>query len=306
MRISTQLIFETASNRMSDLQNRLQKTQEQIGSGRRILSPADDPVAATRALDITQSQSINSQYGVNRQYAKNTLGQVEGTLAGVTELMQDVKDAIITAGNGTLSDSQRGFMATELNGRLQQLLGLANSRDAAGNYLFSGFQSNTPAFVQTATGATYQGDLGQQKLQVDATRQMAVSSPGSTVFQGGLPPGGAEDVFKTLTDLVNLLNTPWYRGADWHGLATASANMDSALDNVLTVRASVGANLQELDALDNVGEDRDLQYSKVLSELQDLDYTQADHPAFAAASRTRSRTKIVCEDIRSLSLFNFI
>jgi len=304
MRISTQLIFETASNRMSDLQNRLQKTQEQIGSGRRILSPADDPVAATRALDITQSQSINSQYGVNRQYAKSTLGQVEGTLAGETELMKDVKNAIITAGNGTLGDSERGFIATELNGRLQQLLGLANSRDSAGNYLFSGFQSNTPAFLQTATGATYQGDPGQQKLQVDAFRQMAVSSPGSTVFQGGLPPGGASDVFKTITDLVNLLNTPGTAGLT-AGLATAGANMDSALDNVLTVRASVGSNLQELDALDNVGTDRDLQYSKVLSELQDLDYTQAvtqlsmQQVALEAAQKSFVKTS-------GLSLFNFI
>ena len=299
MRISTQLIFETASNRMSDLQNRLQKTQEQIGSGRRILSPADDPVAATRALDITQSQSINSQYGVNRQYAKSTLGQVETTLAGVTSLMQDVKDTITAAGNGTLNDNQRGFMATELNGRLQQLLGLANSRDAAGNYLFSGFQSNTPAFVQTATGATYQGDQGLQRLQVDATRQMATSSPGSTVFQSG-----GQDVFATLTDLVNLLNTPGTAGLA-AGLATANANMDSALDSVLTVRASVGANLQELDALDNVGEDRNLQYSKALSELQDLDYVQAltqltqQQVTLEAAQKSFVKTS-------SLSLFNFM
>jgi flagellar hook-associated protein 3 FlgL len=299
MRISTQLMFETASNRMSDLQNRLQKTQEQIGSGRRILSPADDPVAATRALDITQSQSINSQYGVNRQYAKSTLGQVETTLAGVTSLMQDVKDTITAAGNGTLNDNQRGFMATELNGRLQQLLGLANSRDAAGNYLFSGFQSNTPAFVQTATGATYQGDQGLQRLQVDATRQMATSSPGSTVFQSG-----GQDVFATLTDLVNLLNTPGTAGLA-AGLATANANMDSALDSVLTVRASVGANLQELDALDNVGEDRNLQYSKALSELQDLDYVQAltqltqQQVTLEAAQKSFVKTS-------SLSLFNFM
>lgn len=299
MRISTQLIFETASNRMSDLQNRLQKTQEQIGSGRRILSPADDPVAATRALDITQSQTINSQFGVNRQNAKSTLGQVESTLAGVTSLMLDVKDTIIAAGNGSLSDSQRGFQATELKGRLQQLIGFANSRDAAGNYLFSGFQSNTPAFVQTATGATYQGDLGLQKLQVDATRQMAVSSPGSTVFQSG-----GQDVFATLTNLVNLLNTPGTAGLT-AGLATANANMDIALDNVLTVRASVGASLQELDSLDIVGEDRNLQYSKVLSELQDLDYTQAltllsqQQVTLEAAQKSFVKTS-------GLSLFNFI
>lgn len=299
MRISTQQIFEIGSTRMVDLQSRLQKTQEQIASGRRIQSPSDDPVAATRVLDVTQSQTLNKQYGVNRQYATNTLSQVEVTLGGVTELLKDVKDAVITAGNGTLGDNERGFLATELGGRLQQLLGLANTRDSAGNYLFSGFQSHTPPFVQTATGATYQGDLGQQKMQVDASRQMAVSSPGSIVFQSG-----GQDVFATLTDLVTLLNTPGTAGLA-AGLASAGTDIDLALDQVMTVRASVGANLQELDALDNVGTDRDLQYSQLLSELQDLDYTEAitrlsqQQIALEATQKTFAKTS-------GLSLFNFM
>lgn len=304
MRISTQLMFETGANRLGDLQTRLQHTQEQISSGRRILRPSDDPVAATRALDITQSQSINTQYGVNRTYAKNTMGQVEGTLAGVTELMLDVKTSIISAGNGSLGDAERSFLATELNGRLEQLLGYANSRDTEGNYVFAGLKSTTQPFVQTATGATYLGDAGQQKLQVDATRLMATNTPGSIVFQGGVPAGGASDVFKTITDLVNLLNTPGTAGLAT-GLASASANMDLALDNVLTARAAMGTGLQELDRLDEVGSDRGLQYTQLLSELQDLDYTQAitqlsqQQITLEAAQKSFAKTS-------SLSLFNFL
>lgn len=299
MRISTQMQFETGANRIGDLQSRLQKTQEQVGSGRRILSPADDPVATARALDMTQTQSINNQYGVNRQYAKDTLSLVDGTLAGVTELIQNVKTTIIAAGNGTLTDSMRASQASELSARLQELLNLANSRDAMGNSLFSGFQSNTTAFVQTATGATYQGDLGLQKLQVDANRQMAISSPGSTVFQSG-----GQDMFATLTNLVTLLNTPGTTGLA-AGLATAGASMDTALTNVLTVRASVGTNLQELDNLDTVGTDRNLQYSQSLSKLQDLDYTQAltqlslQQVTLEAAQKSFVKTS-------GLSLFNFM
>jgi flagellar hook-associated protein 3 FlgL len=308
MRISTQQIFEIGAARIGDLQARLQKTQDQISTGRRILTASDDPVGATRALEITQSQSVNNQYGVNRMYAKNTLSQAEVTLEGVTELFQDVKTAIISARNGVLNDSQRGYHATELSGRLQQLLGLANTRDESGNYLFSGFQTNTPAFVQTATGATYQGDLGQKLIQVDATRQMASNTPGSTVFQGGAP-GGAEDVFKTLTDLVNLLQTPVVTPADSAalaaGLATASTNMDLALDNVLTTRAAMGTRLQEIDSLDSLGEDRDLQYSQALSAIQDLDYTQAitqlsqQKVTLEAAQQSFVQTS-------KLSLFNYI
>lgn len=298
MRISTQSLFESGASRLGDLQTALVKTQQQIGTGRRILSPSDDPIAASRALDVTQSQSINTQYGRNRQYAANALTTVEGTLTSVTALLQDVRDIVIASGNGLLTDSQRGFQATALTSRLDELLGLANSRDSFGNYVFSGFQTDTPAFVKTATGATYQGDAGQQLLQVEATRQMAVGNSGQSVFQGG-----GQDVFQTITDLITLLQTP---GTPAPGALTSSlADVDLALNNVLTVRASVGSRLQELDSLNNFGEDRGLQYSQILSELQDLDYTQAltklSQQQFTLEAAQRSFSSI-----SKLSLFNFI
>jgi flagellar hook-associated protein 3 FlgL len=305
MRISTQTLFETGAARLGELQSGLVKTQQQIGTGRRILSPSDDPVAAARALEVTQSQSLNTQYGVNRQHAKSALGAVEGTLSSVTALLQDVKTTVIAAGNGSYSDTERGFLATELRGRFEQLLGLANSRDATGNYLFSGFQTSTPAFSESVPGVVqYDGDQGQRLMQVDATRQMAASSPGQTVFQGG-----GQDVFETLNDLVTLLQAPIVDAAAatalTDGLAIANGKVDLALDNVLTVRASVGSRLQELDALDNAGEDRHLQYSQILSDLQDLDYAQAltqlSQQQITLEAAQRSFVKI-----SGLSLFNFL
>jgi len=203
MRISTQTLFDNGAARIGDVQTSLYKTQQQIASGRRILTPSDDPVAAARALGVTQSQSLNTQYGTNRGYAKDSLTAVEGTLASVTDLIQNVKDTAIAAGNGNLTDSERAAMATELQGRLDQLIGLANATDGQGNHMFSGFQTATPPFVQTATGVQYQGDQGQRLIQVDSTRQMAVSSSGQAVFQGG-----GQDLFKTLSDLITQLNTP--------------------------------------------------------------------------------------------------
>lgn len=299
MRISTQLLFESGAARLGDLQSGLVRTQQQIASGRRILTPSDDPVGAARALEVAQTQSLNAQYGVNRQHTKSALGIVEGTLSSVTALLQDVRTTVIAAGNGALSDTERGFMATELRGRFEQLLGLANTRDAVGNYLFSGFQTASPAFAKDANNVvTYDGDAGQRLVQVDATRQMSATVPGSTVFQGG-----GLDVFKTLNDLADLLNAP---GApDPAALAGLHSGVDLALDNVLTVRASVGARLQELDALDYAGEDRNLQYSQILSDLQDLDYTKAltqlsqQQTTLEAAQQSFVKTS-------GLSLFNYI
>lgn len=185
MRISTQTLFDNGAARIADAQAALYKTQQQVAADRRILTPSDDPVAAARALEVTQSQSLNTQYGTNRGYAKDSLAAVDGTLSSVTDLLQEVKTTAISAGNPTLGDSERASIATALQSSLGLLMGLANARDGQGNYLFSGFQTSTPPFVQTASGVQYQGDQGQRLIQVDATRQMAVSSPGQGVFQGG-------------------------------------------------------------------------------------------------------------------------
>lgn len=304
MRISTQTLFESGAARLGEVQSGLLKIQQQVASGRRILTPSDDPVGAARALEVTQSQSINTQHGVNRQHAKSALVSVEGALESATSLLLDVKTSIVTASNGSLTDSQRGFLATELRSRFDALMSIANSRDGMGNYQFSGYQTATPPFAETATGAQYQGDQGQRLLQVDATRQMAISNPGQAVFQGG-----GQDIFNTLKDLITLLQTPVVTPADAaalsSGLALAGSNTDRALDNVLTVRASVGTRLQEIDALDFAGDDRNLQYSQTLSKLQDVDYTQAltqlsqQQFIFEAAQRS-------FVTVSGLSLFNFL
>lgn len=299
MRISTQMFFESGAASLGQVQTSLLKTQLQIASGRRILTAADDPVGAARALEVTQSQSLNTQLGVNRQHAKSALSEVEVVLSSVTELLQDVRTTVIAAGNGTLSDTERGFMATDLSGRLDQLLGLANSRDAMGNYMFAGFRTDAPAFSKDALGVvSYDGDTGQRLIQVDASRQMSVTAPGSTVFQGG-----GQDVFATLGSLINLLNTPGVPPAA--DLETALTNIDLGLDNILTVRAAVGSRLQELDALDYAGEDRNLQYSQLLSELQDLDYTKAITQLSQQQITLEAAQKSFVK-VSGLSLFNFI
>jgi flagellar hook-associated protein 3 FlgL len=182
MRISTNTIFEAGGARISDLQVGLTKTQQQISTGRKILTPADDPVASARALVVSQSDAMNDQFGINRQNAKSSLSALENTLAGVTELLQDAKTLTVSAGNGALTDAERGFMATELRSRYEQLIGLANATDGTGSYLFSGYQSSSAPYAVTATGVQYQGDQGQRLLQVDISRQMAVSDTGNNVF----------------------------------------------------------------------------------------------------------------------------
>lgn len=304
MRISTQQIYDTAAMRIGSAQTALAKTQQQVASGRKMLTPSDDPVAAARALDIAQSQALNAQLAANRVQVRNALTFAEGALASVTELLQQAREALVGAGNPALGDSQRASVALELESRLKAVLGLANTRDAQGNYIFAGFQTSTQPFVDTPTGVDYLGDAGQQEVQVDTSRRLALGNPGNGIFQGG-----GQDVFQTFKDAIAVLGTPVVtpgdRAALDAGLANGIGELDKALQSVMLARTSIGGRLQELDALDEAGADRDVRYQAMLSQIQDLDYTEA---------LTRlSRQQVVLEAAQQsfvktagLSLFSFL
>jgi len=304
MRISTNTMYQSGISKINALQSDQAKLQQQISTGKRIASPSDDPVASARALEVTYAQSVNAKFADTRQTAQIKLNSLESNLTGITNLLVSTQSTLVGAGNGAYSDLERGFIATELSGSLQALIGLANTQDASGNYLYAGFQTGTKPFVATASGATYAGDSNQQLLQVDSQRQMAVNVSGDNVFQAG-----GNDVFNTLSNLVTLLNTPITDAATQatfsSGLATAISNMQGSVDNVLNVRAGIGSKLNELDALDVSGTDRDLQYSKSLSDLQDTDYASALSDLAKQQTIMEAAQKSFVQ-ITGLSLFNYI
>ncbi|HRQ06482.1 MAG TPA: flagellar hook-associated protein FlgL [Nitrosomonas halophila] len=200
MRVSTNTLYDQGVKSMLQQQHALFKTQQQISTGKRILTPADDPIGSARAHELSQAISINTQHADNRGQAADSLKLLDHTLAGVTDLIQHVQSLAVTAGNAALSDSDRASIATELRGRFEELLGLANSADHEANFLFAGFQSKNQPFVQTAAGVQYVGDQGQRLVQVSSSRQMAVGETGQAVFERIRNGNG---VFVTAADAGN-------------------------------------------------------------------------------------------------------
>lgn len=304
MRISTNTIYNTGISKLNSLQSDQSRLQLQLSTGKRILSPSDDPTASARALQVSNAESINLKYADNRKTAESNLNTIESNLTSVTDLLVSAQSSLVAAGNGAYSDKERGFIATDLQNKLESLLNLANTKDESGNYLYAGFKSSTQPFVANSTGASYAGDSNQLAIQVDDSRQMAVAVTGDTVFQGG-----GHDVFATLSNIVSLLKTPitdaTTRATFTAGLATAIGGTQSSLDNVLNARAGVGNKLNELDALNDAGADRDLQYKSSLSDLQDLDYASALSDLAKSQTIMEAAQKSFVSTT-SLSLFKFI
>jgi flagellar hook-associated protein 3 FlgL len=299
MRISTNTLYELGVSAIQQRTADLIKTQQQLASGRRILAPSDDPVGASQALQLTQSLNVTEQYKTNIAQGNSQLSLEESVLAGVTRVIQDVKVTAINAGNPTLSSANLQALATELSGRYQELLGLANSKDGQGQYMFAGFKGTTQPFTQSSGAGVYAGDQGQRAVQISASRQVTVSDTGQDLFKPGVT---GEDVFETLDDLITQLNSGSVTQTQ---LSTALTGFETALDNVLRVRSSVGARLRELESTDGTHEESALQYKTTISDLQDLDYTKA------ITDLTRTQTSLEAAQksyvaVQQLSLFNYI
>lgn len=183
MRISSQQIFSGGVNRLQDLNTQLQKTQQQISTGKRVINPSDDPVAAARILKLNQEKSQIDQFQRGIDLAENRLQQEESTLGDITDVIQRVRELTVQAGNGALSPEDRKSVASELRERLDQLGSMANTRDASGEYIFSGYKGNTQAFEKNVSGSwVYQGDEGQRQLEIDVGVNVAISDDGKGLF----------------------------------------------------------------------------------------------------------------------------
>ncbi len=184
MRISSIQSFNNGVSGLQENYANVTRTQEQISSGKRILTPADDPVASVRLLQLDQQQAVLTQYKDNLTAAKNSLTQEETTLTSTVNVLQRIRELTVQAGGGALSAADRKAIANELGERENELLNLMNSRNARGEYLFSGYLGKTEPFIRNPDNTySYQGDEGQRSLQVASSTTVAINDNGRELFE---------------------------------------------------------------------------------------------------------------------------
>lgn len=282
MRISTQMMYQQNMRGVTNAQAEWLKSGEQMSTGKRVINPSDDPIAASQAVVLSQAQAQNSQYATARSFAAQRVGLEDSILGTVADVISAAQSTLIQANTGVLSDSDRASLATQLQGQRDQLMNLANTTDGNGRYIFGGFKTGDAPFDQT-TG-TYSGGLNAVTQPVDAARDMVIGHTGKQIFdsitsnatQEANPADTETNVFLMLDEAIAALKTPTdddpvAQAAQTARIEKSSRGLGNSLDNVLTVRAEVGIQGQELTDLDNLGEDRKLIQAEQMSNLVDAD-----------------------------------
>ena len=337
-RMSSMQLHQGSLDVILDAQARLQRTQEELASGKRILSPSDDPVAAAQISSLRSELSRIETFQRNIDLATSELASTETTIATAEDILNRARDLAVRASNASMDETAKRGIAIEIDGLRDQLLALANTKNASGEYVFAGYASNAEAFsdetlnindgdwVDIGTGLPVNNDFATQvTFEGDANARVINIAPGVTIatrLTGEAVFG--QSVFDQDNDVLSAFEAlgvlaKGIRGAlptppDTSPLGDVDAQsvidagltgIDAALERLSDVRTDIGVRLNQLDDQQALNSNFTLKLEESMSSLEDLDFTKAvtemnlQMVALQAAQQAYTKTQ-------SLSLFNYL
>ncbi len=191
LRLSSSQAFDSGLERLQQRQRELTDSQERLTSGKRVSRASDDPAAAARAERALAAMSRHDASQRALDASRNVLALTESALGQAGELMQQVRETLVAAGNGSYSDSERGALADRLQALRSQLLLTANRGDGTGAFLFGGQGSAAPPFIDTTGGVVFRGTRGENTVaidealpqSVDGSREWLAAPSGNGLFE---------------------------------------------------------------------------------------------------------------------------
>ena len=306
MKVSTSLFFERASAQLGNVQGSLAKTQEQLSTGKQITKPSDEPDKASTVTRLESEMARQKSYQETLTTVQTRLTSQETSLRNVSDVLIRIKELTVQAANDTISAPDRKAIGLEIIGLRDQLLSQANAQDTNGNFLFAGSRSTQAPYALDANGhITYQGDQSRMKVPVGDNRRMNANTPGSDVFLRVVRDDGkgnqvGVNFFEALKDLSDAITNGLLKDMD-RGLG----EIDILQQGISNATAQIGSDMSVVDMQNSVLDETTLRLKSTLSDVQDLDYTEAitrmnkDQLALEAAQSTFAK-------IAKLTLFNYI
>jgi len=306
MKVSTGMFFDNASKQLGNIQGSLAKTQEQLSTGKQINKPSDAPDKSSLITRLQSEMKRQSSYQGNLKAVNVRLQAEETALKNTSDVMYRLKELTVQAANDTLSDADRKTLSMEMSQLKDQILSLANSQDSNGNYLFAGSRVAQAPFAQDAKGhVIYQGDQSRMVVPVGDNRRMNLNIPGSDAFvhlvrEDGKGNKTGVGFFQALSDMVDAV-----KNTDRPNMQRGIQELNAMQQGISDANAQVGTDMNVVDSQGGVLDEITLRLKTTLSDVQDLDYTEAitkmnkDQLALESAQSTFAK-------ISKLSLFNYI
>ena len=307
MRISSAYAFESSLNNLQKHQQSLVALQDNLTSGKRVLKPSDDPVAAAQAERALAAQSRSDAQMRALDASRSSTQLAESALGSAGELMQQARELLISAGNGSYADSDRQSIAVSIRGLRDDLLAVANRSDGAGRYLFGGQGSDGPPFLDNPGGVAYNATAGQLLAASGGASPLSIDGRESWLrAPDPSNPGATLSLFDVLDRAVSELMTPGRTSTQTTQTVTdAIGGVDATAGNLSAWRARSGETLNRLDRIGERLSQSKLEAQQDQSAAEDLDMMQAisdfqnRQTSYDAALKTYSM-------VQQMSLFQYL
>ena len=259
---STSLFYGRSSAAMSSLTASANRLYEELSTNKRILSPSDDSAAWAKLQGLVRAKADAGVDTANVKLAQGILQQADSTLGAIGDQLKSAADLAVQAGNGTLSDDAKKAIADQLQGILESVVSLANTKDARGVPMFGGGGDGAAVTLAGGTLTFADGTAGAIPIGDGQTVQTGVNA-------GTFLNSDAGDLASVLTGMIDALNSG---DALPDGAADA---LKTISDQTTTAQASLGARAARVDLVyaqqTNAATDREA----ARSSLEDVDVTQA-------------------------------
>ena len=307
MRISTSTAYDTSVANLQRRQLALTDAQVQLTSGKRVLRPSDDPAAAAQVERALASATRSDGQQRALDAARSSMALSESALGEAGSILQQARELVVSAGNGSYTDNERRTIASTLHSLRDDLLAVANRSDGAGRYLFGGQGSDSQPMLDAPGGVAYGGVSGG--MQAGTDEAMPLSLDGRAVWlQAPDPqnPGATLSVFDVLDKAIGDLSaTGISTGQAVQSVTTALSGIDASIANLGSWRSAAGEALNRADHIGSRLSQAKLDAQVQRSDAEDLDMIEAlsslqtKQTGYDAALKTYSM-------VQRMSLFDFI
>ncbi len=277
MRITSAAAFEASVSNLQRRQEALSASQEKLTSGKRVAKPSDDPAAAAAAERALAQISRSDAQQRALDASRNAMQLAESALGDAGELLQQVRERVVGAGNGSYTDAERRTLANAIRGLRDDLRAVANRGDGAGRYLFGGQGADGPPLLDTPGGVTYSAASGQTLAASGESSPLSIDGRAAWL-QAPDPanPGATLSVFDTLDQIVAELQTAGRTPAQVaQTVASGLAGIDATAANLGAWRAHAGEALGRIESIGQRLSQGKLDAQRQRSEAEDLDMVQA-------------------------------
>ena len=277
MRITSATAFESSVTALQRRQNALRAAQEQLTSGKRVQKPSDDPAAAAAAeRALARSSRVDAEQRALLA-SRNSMQMAESALGDGGDLLQQAREALVGAGNGSYTDAQRLTLANNIRSLREQLFAVSNRADGAGRYLVGGQGSDGPPLLDAPGGVSYAGIGGESQAASGEASPLSLDGRAAWL-QAPDPatPGATISLFDSLDRTITQLQTPGRTAAQVALTVSGGlAGIDAVAANLGGWRARAGEALKRIDSMGERLSQGKLDAQRQRSEAEDLDMVQA-------------------------------